>query len=137
MAMEVRAFDALAARYEPVRYAVAIAAAAGVGLTLSGTPEASPTSGSARFPNGTSGAFRCEWPRDRLVHGHENPGESLKVLLNRFVWAQDFAARLAELVAPVSTEVLLELGKARFHAGPERDAVKAAESVWSEWPTER
>jgi hypothetical protein len=57
-ATEVRAFDALAARYEPMRYAVATAAAAGVGLTLSGTPEASPTGGNARCPNGTAGAFR-------------------------------------------------------------------------------
>jgi hypothetical protein len=59
-----------------------------------------------------------------------------KVLLHRFLWVQDFAARLAELGAPASVEALLELGKARFETGSDRDAVRAAESVWSEWPTE-
>jgi hypothetical protein len=56
--------------------------------------------------------------------------------LRRFTWVQDFAARLAELGAPASIEVLLELGKVRFEMGSERDPVRAAESVWSEWPTE-
>jgi hypothetical protein len=56
--------------------------------------------------------------------------------LRRFTWAQDFAARLAELGAPASTEVLLELGRDRFETGSERDPVRAAESVWGEWPTE-
>ncbi len=56
--------------------------------------------------------------------------------LRRFTWVQDFAARLVELGAPASSEVLLELGRDRFETSPERDAVKAAESVWSEWPTE-
>jgi hypothetical protein len=56
--------------------------------------------------------------------------------LRRFTWVQDFAARLAELGAPASTEVLLELAKDRFEKSAERDAVRAAESVWSEWPTE-
>ena len=59
-----------------------------------------------------------------------------RLLLSRFVWAQDFAARLAELGAPASTEALLEMGKDRFESSPERNAVRAAESVWSEWPTE-
>ncbi len=56
--------------------------------------------------------------------------------LRRFTWVQDFAARLAELGAPASSEVLLELAKDRFETSPERDAVRAAESAWSEWPTE-
>ena len=56
--------------------------------------------------------------------------------LRRFTWVQDFAARLVELGAPGSIEALLELGKERFETGPERDAVRAAESAWSEWPTE-
>jgi hypothetical protein len=52
------------------------------------------------------------------------------------MWAQDFAARLVELGAPASTEALLELGKERFDSSLERDAVRAAESAWSEWQTE-
>jgi len=40
-----------------------------------------------------------------------------KVLLHRFLWVQDFAARLLELGAPASAEVLLELGEAHFETG--------------------
>ena len=40
-----------------------------------------------------------------------------KVLLHRFVWAQNFAARLADLGAPASVEALLALGKDRFETG--------------------
>jgi hypothetical protein len=56
--------------------------------------------------------------------------------LRRFIWMQDFAARLVELGAPASIEALVALGRERFETGRERDAVTAAESVWSEWPTE-
>ncbi len=64
-------------------------------------------------------------------------GESLgQIALRRLLWVQDFAARLCDLGAPASTEALVALGKERFDSGPERDAVAAAESVWSEWPTE-
>jgi len=59
-----------------------------------------------------------------------------KALLRRFIWAQDFAARLLELGAPATAEALLELGKDRYDSSPERDAVRAAESAWSEWQTE-
>jgi hypothetical protein len=52
------------------------------------------------------------------------------------MWEQDFAARLAELGAPASIEVLLKLGKARFYAGAERDPLHAAQAAWSEWPTQ-
>ena len=57
--------------------------------------------------------------------------------LYRFVWIQDFAARLVDLGAPTSVEALLQLGKELFQTGTERNAVRAAESVWSEWPTEQ
>ena len=59
-----------------------------------------------------------------------------KALLRRFIWAQDFAARLLELGAPATSEALFELGKDRYDSSPERDAVRAAESAWSEWQTE-
>jgi hypothetical protein len=59
-----------------------------------------------------------------------------KLALRRFVWVQDFAARLAELGAPASVEAMLALGRERFQSSAERDAARAAESVWSEWPTE-
>lgn len=56
--------------------------------------------------------------------------------LDRFVWIQDFAARLVDLGAPTSVEALVQLGKELFQTSRERDAVRAAESVWSEWPTQ-
>ena len=56
--------------------------------------------------------------------------------LRRFMWVQDFAARLAELGAPASIDALLELGRERFNTGPKRDPVTAAETAWGEWPTE-
>lgn len=56
--------------------------------------------------------------------------------LYRFVWVQDFAARLVELGAPTSVDALVQLGKELFQTGKERDAVRAAETVWSEWPTQ-
>jgi hypothetical protein len=56
--------------------------------------------------------------------------------LYRFVWVQDFAARLVDLGAPASVEALVQLGRELFQTGKERDAVRAAESVWSEWPTQ-
>jgi hypothetical protein len=59
-----------------------------------------------------------------------------KLELRRFMWVQDFAARLAELGAPASFEAMLALGRERFRSSAERDAARAAESVWSEWPTE-
>jgi hypothetical protein len=59
-----------------------------------------------------------------------------KLALRRFIWVQDFAARLAELGAPTSLEAMLELGRERFQSSAERDAARCAESVWSEWPTE-
>jgi hypothetical protein len=63
--------------------------------------------------------------------------ESLaKLALRRFMWIQDFSVRLTELGAPASLEALIALGREGFDAGPERDARVAAESVWSEWPTE-
>jgi len=60
----------------------------------------------------------------------------LKFALRRALWAQDFAARLVELGAPASIEALLALGNEHFESSRERDADAAAESVWSEWPTE-
>jgi len=63
----------------------------------------------------------------------ENP---TRLAFKRFVWAQDFAARLAELGAPGSAEALLALGQDRFETSSERDPIRAAEAVWSEWPTE-
>ena len=52
------------------------------------------------------------------------------------MWEQDFAARLVELGAPRSIEMLLELGKDRFYAGSERDPVDAAQATWNEWSTQ-
>ena len=52
------------------------------------------------------------------------------------MWVQDFAARLVDLGAPTSVEALLQLGKELFQTSRERDAVRAAESAWSEWPTQ-
>lgn len=63
----------------------------------------------------------------------ENLGQAA---LRRLMWIQDFAARLCDLGAPASMEALVALGRERFDSGAERDAVAAAESVWSEWPTE-
>jgi hypothetical protein len=56
--------------------------------------------------------------------------------LRRFMWMQDFAARLVDLGAPAGIEALVALGRERFETGAERDPIAAAESVWSEWPTE-
>jgi hypothetical protein len=60
----------------------------------------------------------------------------LKFALRRALWAQDFAARLIELGAPASVEALLALGREQFQHSRVRDAEAAAETVWSEWPTE-
>jgi hypothetical protein len=62
---------------------------------------------------------------------------NLKFALRRALWAQDFAARLLELGAPASMEALLALGNEQFEHSRVRDAEAAAESVWSEWPTQR
>ena len=59
-----------------------------------------------------------------------------KLALRRFLWIQDFAARLADLGAPASVEALLQLGEERYLRGPKSDPSAAAESVWAEWPTE-
>ena len=59
-----------------------------------------------------------------------------KAQLSRFLWVQDFAARLVELGAPASTEVLIALGRERLDSSRERDPVRDAETVWSQWETE-
>jgi hypothetical protein len=59
-----------------------------------------------------------------------------KAKLGRFLWVQDFAARLVELGVPASTEALLALGRERLNSSPERDPVRDAETVWSQWETE-
>ena len=65
-----------------------------------------------------------------------NTASFAKVKLSRFMWIQDFAARLVELGAPASIEALIELGKERLDNSREHDPVRDAESVWSEWQTE-
>jgi hypothetical protein len=65
-----------------------------------------------------------------------NTASFAKVKLSRFMWIQDFAARLAELGAPASIEALIELGKERLDNSREHDPIRDAESVWGEWQTE-
>jgi hypothetical protein len=47
----------------------------------------------------------------RRTLGFMATGSLEKALLRRFIWAQDFAARLLELGAPATPEALFELGK--------------------------
>jgi hypothetical protein len=70
------------------------------------------------------------------VNTATKPDASRTLTLKRFMWEQDFAARLVELGAPASIEALLELAKARFYASSERDPTVAAQATWSEWPTQ-
>ena len=57
--------------------------------------------------------------------------------LQRFLWVQDFAARLAELGAPASFEALVAMGNDRYQRGPKSEASRAAEAAWAEWVTEQ
>jgi hypothetical protein len=60
----------------------------------------------------------------------------LKLALRKTLWVQDFAARLADLGAPIGLEALLALGAEQFALTGRLDAKTAAELMWSEWPTE-
>ncbi len=57
------------------------------------------------------------------------------ISLDRFIWVQDFAARLVELGAPLSADLLVRLGYEYVESSRERNPVAAAELVWSQWPT--
>ncbi len=56
--------------------------------------------------------------------------------LDRFLWVQSFAARLAELGAPGGAEHHRELGADWFESNKTRDPLAVAEFVWSRWPTQ-
>lgn len=52
---------------------------------------------------------------------------------DRFIWAQAFASRLAELGAPLGADLLIELGTEAYETSHERDPAVAAEWFWSHW----
>ncbi len=56
--------------------------------------------------------------------------------LDRFLWLQDFAARLMELGAPGSVQELMQLGEDLYESSAGKSAREIAEFVWQQWPTE-
>jgi hypothetical protein len=57
------------------------------------------------------------------------------VSIERFLWSQTFAARLAALGAPLPLPVLARLGELEFDGGERRDPLLAANCAWDHWPT--
>jgi hypothetical protein len=90
-----------------------------------------------RDPGSTHGSSNGHDDRGQsIVNTATKPDASRTLILKRFMWEQDLAARLVELGAPASIEALGELAKARFYASSERDPIVAAQATWSEWPTQ-
>ena len=58
------------------------------------------------------------------------------ISFDRFLWLQDFAARLQELGAPASSMQLLTLGDALYENSTRTDPRSTADAVWARWPTE-
>ena len=57
------------------------------------------------------------------------------ISLDRFLWVQDFVARLAELGAPEASEKLEALGQRLYPDNKELEAAQVADVVWERWPS--
>jgi hypothetical protein len=58
------------------------------------------------------------------------------ISFDRFLWLQDFAARLQELGAPASSMQLIALGRTLYENSTRTDPRYTADTVWARWPTE-
>jgi hypothetical protein len=58
------------------------------------------------------------------------------ISFDRFLWLQDFAARLQELGAPASSIQLITLGRTLYENSTRTDPRSTADAVWARWPTE-
>jgi hypothetical protein len=58
------------------------------------------------------------------------------ISFDRFLWLQDFAARLQELGAPASSMQLLTLGHTLYDKNARTDPRSTADAAWARWPTE-
>lgn len=56
--------------------------------------------------------------------------------LGRFLWVQDFVARLQELGAPAAAEHLLDLGERLYDKNSGSEPQSIADAAWARWPTE-
>lgn len=57
-------------------------------------------------------------------------------VFDRYMWIQDFAARIAELGAPGPIRLLLELGAEQYEKSGDLNPMIAAERVGEDWPTQ-
>jgi hypothetical protein len=63
------------------------------------------------------------------------PPSDTAISFDRFLWLQDFAARLQELGAPASSTQLIALGRTLYDNSIRSDPRSTADAVWARWPT--